>query len=123
MEAAIAGQCAYQQSNEAFWQMHDLLFEYQDELSSNNIRSKVFEWARKLKLQVERFEQCFDSRAPLPRIEESIAEAGRLGLTGTPAFVVGRELLRGAAPYSAFRSAIEKALKAQPQPPSTDRKN
>ncbi|MFQ5664270.1 MAG: thioredoxin domain-containing protein [Terriglobia bacterium] len=123
MQAAIAGQCGYQQSNEAFWKMHDFLFENQDELNSGNIRAKLLKQARTPGLDVERFERCFDSREPLARIQKSIAEARELGLTGTPAFVVGGQLLRGAAPFTAFRAAIEEHLKAQRQAGTTDTQN
>ena len=39
MAAAIAAQCAFQESNEAFWSLHDYLFEHQEELNAQNLQS------------------------------------------------------------------------------------
>lgn len=40
------------------------------------------------------------------------AEGGALGVSGTPAAIIGKELISGAQPSSAFEAAIEKALSA-----------
>lgn len=110
LQAATAARCAFHQSNDAFWRLHDFFFEYQDELTPNNIESRVEEIVSNIELDKGRFEECLSSADPRRQIEESIAEAQDLGITGTPAFVVGGELLRGAPPFPAFRAAIERSL-------------
>jgi protein-disulfide isomerase len=38
------------------------------------------------------------------------AEAGTFGIQGTPAFIIGKQLITGAQPYAQFQAAIETAL-------------
>ncbi|WP_207783949.1 DsbA family protein [Micromonospora globispora] len=40
-------------------------------------------------------------------------EATSMGITGTPAFIVGNTPIIGAQPYEAFKQAIDKQLDAK----------
>ncbi len=44
------------------------------------------------------------------RIKEDEEEAKRLGIAGTPSFLVGKYFVKGAVPYSKLKAAIDKAL-------------
>jgi predicted DsbA family dithiol-disulfide isomerase len=41
------------------------------------------------------------------------AEGTAMGISGTPGAIIGKQLVSGAQPYSAFQSAIETALKGR----------
>ena len=45
MTAAIAGRCAYDQSHEAFWKFHDLVFDNQALISPENVWDKLLDIA------------------------------------------------------------------------------
>ena len=45
MTAAIASQCAYQQSPAAFWKIHDAIFDAQDVISPSNVWDKMLDLA------------------------------------------------------------------------------
>jgi len=46
-------------------------------------------------------------------VGKDVAEGNRVGVNGTPAFVVNGLFLSGAQPFSAFQEAIEQALSTQ----------
>lgn len=114
MKAAIAAQCAFEQGDDPFWKLHDRLFEHQDEITAENIDSKLSQFAADSGIDLETFKGCSEGQATHPRVEASLAEARELGLTGTPAFIVNGQLLRGAPPFSAFKAIIDRELSAAP---------
>ncbi|MEK7206994.1 MAG: DsbA family protein [Pseudomonadota bacterium] len=80
--AAIAAQCAHAQGR--FWDMHQALF-------ANLLRDALYpELARRLKLNEQKFSACLNDAAPRQAIYRDVQEARRLGISGTPSFVVGR---------------------------------
>ena len=85
-QAAIAAEAARKQGK--FWEMHDLLFANQEDLSDE----KILALARKLGLDMAKFEADFRSEAARKRVEEDRAEGDKLEIAGTPTiYVNGRE--------------------------------
>ena len=81
--AAIAAHCAARQGR--FWDYHDQLFARQELLS--DVQYKQI--ARELDLDVDRFENCYQSRDTLPIVQKDFEEALGLGLSATPALYIG----------------------------------
>ncbi len=110
--AAEATRCAGEQGgDEAYFKMHDKLFENQASLGEDNYKK----WARELGLKGEEFDECFDSGKFNSDVLADLNYGTSLGVTGTPAFFVGNaesgfRLISGAQPYGVFEQAIEAAL-------------
>lgn len=103
--AAQASLCAYDQGH--FWEMHDAMFEGQDELDAESLSEK----AERVGLDLEQFEECLDSGRHDAQIERDMREAQRMGVNGTPAiFVNGIPLAVGAPAYSVAARAIDDEL-------------
>lgn len=84
-KAAIATEAAAEQGR--FWQMHDVIFKTQSMINDDLILSH----AKALKLDVKRFQSDLQNPTVISRVDSSIQEALRLGLTGTPSiFFNGR---------------------------------
>jgi len=80
--AAIVAVCAGRQDR--FWDMHEALF-------ANPLRDALYpELVRKLKLDEQKFSACLNNVAPRQAIYRDVQEARRLGISGTPSFVIGR---------------------------------
>ena len=115
-EAAQAALCAGDQGR--FWEMRELLFANPKKLAAEYLAG----YAGDLSLDVEAFEACLDSERHLAEIDEDARDASRVGLTGTPSFVVGKsagdavsgKVIVGARPHGAFQQAIEEALEERP---------
>ena len=102
--AAEAAACANDQGK--FWEMHDRLFANQAKLAPAELK----EHAVALGLDATAFNQCLDSGKYTPEWRRDAEEAGRLGLSGTPAFFINGRLLSGAQPYEAFAQVIDEEL-------------
>ena len=74
-----------------FWEMHDLLYERQQEwnaLSEDEIRDRLIEYAEELGLDVERFTQELDDHVHLDKVNKDTESAIQAGLPGTPSYIV-----------------------------------
>ena len=89
-----------------FWEMHDKIFE-----NPRLLDPKQFvKYAGEIGLNVEKFEKDLKSPAVKKRLDSDMAQAGKLGVTGTPAFFVNGQFISGAQPFEVFQAAIEAAL-------------
>jgi protein-disulfide isomerase len=110
-KAAEAAECAGEQGK--FWEFHDSLFANQQALSSNDLSDR----ARAVELDVTSFDSCLSGGKMNARVADDLAEARRLGLTATPAFVLGElgndgtvtvtRRIIGAQSFSVFQAALD----------------
>jgi protein-disulfide isomerase len=105
-KAAEASECAGEQGK--FWEMHDLIFANQQQLSEVQLKS----WAtNNLKLDENKFNSCLDSGKYVGKIKADIAEGVRRGVDGTPTIFINGEKMVGAQVTEAYQQVIDKALK------------
>lgn len=95
MAAAIAGQCALQESDAAFWTLHDYLFENQDQLTAQNLQSRLDDFASNAGMRVDPFRACRQQESTRARVQASLREAAQLQATGTPTFFINGRRLTG----------------------------
>ena len=103
--AHAAAEAAHRQGK--FWEMHDLIFANQRELT----QQKYEEYAQQLGLDMDRFRKDLASPEVKKKVDADAAEAARLGVTGTPGFFVNGRFLSGAKPFAAFKQLIGEELK------------
>ena len=104
--AAEASEAAAAQG--AFWEMHDLLLDHQDELRPRDLHA----YAEQLGLDLERFRDDLRRHAHAPRVEEDVDSADISGVTGTPTFFVN-ERNATTAPTTSTRSQPQCAAPAR----------
>ncbi|HKS05608.1 MAG TPA: thioredoxin domain-containing protein [Gemmatimonadaceae bacterium] len=112
MFAHNAAACAGAQQK--FWEMHDHIFQRQHEWSEfanrrdMNAPRVLKRYARDLGLNTSEFNACFDSRQLEPQIIANAREGERLGVGGTPTFLIGSRLLpAGAHPYDVIKAVVD----------------
>jgi len=105
MGAALASEAARSQGK--FWEFHDKLFANQNNLAVEDLKK----YAKEIGLDTARFEKDLVDLEKKKRVEDDMAEAKTLGITGTPAFFVNGRLLSGAKPFDDFAAAIDAELK------------
>ncbi|MCA9711799.1 MAG: DsbA family protein [Myxococcales bacterium] len=87
-DAAIATEAAHEQGK--FWEMHDLVFENQTDLSD----AKLYEFAAKIGLDQAKFKASYSAKKGKAVVEKDREEGEALGIGGTPAvYVNGREVI------------------------------
>ena len=104
MIAAQAAEAAGLQGK--FWEMHDLIYEHQDELDENNL---VY-FAEALDLNIERFLRDSKRQVVLSKIESDFESGIRSGVNGTPTFFINDTRLDTYdQTYESLAEAVENA--------------
>jgi protein-disulfide isomerase len=111
-KAAEAARCARDQGgDDAYYEMHDLLFE-------NGVQGGVASFksnAEQLGLSQSDFDSCLDSGKFASDVQKDMQEGTNAGIRGTPGFILGTvkgnkvegRLISGACPGSTFTQAYE----------------
>ena len=100
--AAKAAWAAQQQGK--FWEYHDALFEQQDRLGEE----LYLEVANNLGLNIDKFNSDRQSEAASISIETDIQLAKKIGVSGTPFFVMNGETFSGAVKLSQIEETFAK---------------
>lgn len=103
--AAAAAEAAGAQGK--FWEMHDLLFKNQTDLSQEKINGLALE----LKLDMERFTKEISDNTYTDKIEADIAEAIKIGVNSTPSFFLNGKKL-SLFNFNQLSVEVEKAITA-----------
>lgn len=107
--AAQAAEAAALQGK--FWQMHDLLYEKQDEWANQKDPIKKFEdYARQIGLDLGRYQQDYASQKVADIINNQAALGDAFNIQGTPAFFVNGTQVNNSGGSDSLKQAIEKAL-------------
>ncbi len=104
IRAAMAGECAREQGK--FWEMHDLMFTNQENLS----RSSLIQYAQKININIKKFKQCLDSDKYRNEVMDDFQTAINHGAEGTPTFFINGEKFSGVIPYELLKSIIDNKL-------------
>lgn len=109
--AAYAAECANRQNK--FWQYHEKLFsEWRGEFVGTYTKPNLKKFAADLGLDTATFNKCLDNEETASVIQADIAEAQRLGLSGTPTFMIGGRVLQvRTLDYSEFARTFDSLLK------------
>jgi protein-disulfide isomerase len=104
LPAAKAAMAAAKQGK--FWEMHDLMFAHQQELSE----AKYEEWAKQIGLKVARWKKDKESPQIASAIEKDARYGMQVGADGTPTFFINGKLIAGALPFESFKTVIDEQI-------------
>jgi len=104
-KAAEASLCANEQGK--FWQIHDEMFNDQQNLSVDELKKK----AAKLGMDSEKFNACLDADKYFADIRKDVVEGSKNGISGTPAMFINGRLLVGNQSYGDIQKIIEDELR------------
>ena len=109
--ATFAAQAAYAASLQGkFWEMHDLLYERQDEWAESSDPRQLFDsYAESLGLDVDQFHTDADAQSTLDFINKQAKAGKAAGVSHTPWFVIGNESVLPRS-LEQFEQAIEERL-------------
>ena len=108
--AARASEAALVQGK--FWEMHNVLFEKQNEWSnSDQVLSLFTTYAVSIGLDKEKFLIDIDLSAIYDKINTDYQQGVRLGVAGTPTFFLNGKKITNPQDYDQFKSIIEQAIK------------
>ena len=111
--AAEAVRCAGEQHK--FWEMHDAIM--QDSATDLSADS-ILKYGDKVGLDATAFRACVADKKFVAAIQKDTTDAGTLGISGTPSFVIAKTAtdqmdgvrIVGAVPYTVYESTIKDML-------------
>lgn len=115
LRGAIAGQCAYQQSNDSFWRLHDYFYENQKQLTAENLDARLDAFATRGGLNPQTFRACRSQELTRPRVEASMREGLSLEVANTPTLLINGRPAIGTQPQQALERLINFELMLQQQ--------
>jgi protein-disulfide isomerase len=104
MVAAEAAEAAALQGK--FWQMHDLIYENQENLEPGILAS----WVELVGLDLEEFRTAIKQGEIAKRIKEDRTSGIQSGVNGTPCFFINGARYDDAADYDRLRAVLEEQL-------------
>lgn len=109
--AAIGGRCAFLQSPDAFWKLHDAIYGNQESITPENVWDKLNEYAAQSGLNADAFKTCLSSPEAAKAVEANQQDGQALNVTGTPTVFVNGRPVAGGDP-NALQQLIEFELSA-----------
>jgi protein-disulfide isomerase len=103
--AAEAAEAAGSQGR--FWDMHDILYEQQHQVTDKQDLAVL---AESLELDIERFRAEVLERRHRPRVQGDLERAHHDGASGTPTFFINGVRYRGDSDRESLRQALDEAL-------------
>lgn len=108
--SGVAGECAYDQDEDAFWVLYSFYFDNQRQITPENIKEKSLEALKETKVDADKWADCYDNKKTVDRVRADMAEGQSVGVTGTPAFIINGRFLSGAQPFPRFKAIIDDEL-------------
>jgi protein-disulfide isomerase len=110
--AAQAARCAGDQGR--FWELRDAMAIHPGDLAEE----KLIAYAAEAGMETGAFRACLSSQKYQHAVQKDMEEADRIGVRGTPSFVLGRstkdgvegEVFVGALPYATFEQKLEQLM-------------
>ncbi len=113
LAAAKAAEAAGVQGK--FWEMHDLLFQKQEEwgvLDAGSVSDKFVAYAAGLKLDQDKFKSDLNDSSLEAKIKAEQSEGIDLGVNSTPTFYINNQLVQSAPQsYPEFKKLIDQYIK------------
>lgn len=107
MEAAQVAVAVRMQSPERYLDFHNKLFRGREETGKPADRAQAMAVAKDMGLDLKRIEGDVQSKEARASLEESYELAQALNINGTPAFVVGDEVMHGAVGLDEIKSKLQ----------------
>jgi protein-disulfide isomerase len=106
--AAVASRCVYAQKSEEFWKYHDWVFDHQNDITPDNLKDKVLDWAKGEKdIDSLKLAACMDNKATEAEVDKDIAEGRALGVDSTPTLFINGRRIASAAEWPTLHAIID----------------
>lgn len=118
---AEAAECIREQGGDSvYYQFHDAIFKQTSSNGTGLALTQLAPIANEIGLSGSQLQTCLDSNKYKTEVDQDIAAGSKIGITGTPTFLIGKSdssgtilgiKIVGAQPYSEFKRVIDEELK------------
>ena len=112
--AGLAEHAVWEVAPDKFQEWHKAMYDKQDNENAGwGNKADILALTKSLGIDSVKVEQLMTSKAVeyQKMMDEDKTEGGTFGVSGTPSFIIGKQLLVGAQPYSAVKQLIDLAGK------------
>ncbi len=120
--AAIGGRCVFRSNPASFWDYHDYMFARQQEITPENVKQKITDFATEKKLDVLQLSRCVDTKATENEVNQSLAQGKSLQVDATPTIFLNGRRLTGSLPWQNLKQLIELEIDYQKAHPDAGEK-
>jgi protein-disulfide isomerase len=114
--AAEGAACAQLQNADAFWSMHDKIFQHQQEITADNVKQKLSEYAQNTKsLDTKSFQACLNNEMSLGLVFRDMNLASTNKVDATPTLYINGHHVPGVRDAQQLRDLIAEAKKEATQ--------
>src|SRR5580658_3339527 len=111
--AAMMGRCIFHQNAGAFWDYHDWIFQHQEEITPDNLKDKVLEFAAGKGIDAAQLSKCIDSKATEEEVDRTKAEGRGLEVNSTPTLFVNGRRMNGTIQWPDLKRVIDYEIEYQ----------
>jgi protein-disulfide isomerase len=113
--AAIAGRCVFRQNPTSFWSYSDWIFAHQADITAQNLKDKVMEWAKgqPKDIDVLQLGRCMDTKATEAEVDKNVAEGRELDVNATPTMFVNGRRIAQVIDWPSLRGIIDYEIEYQ----------
>lgn len=112
-KSAVAGALAAEAAGiqGKYWEMHNILYDDQKTWANSSNPKELFSnYAQKIGLDVEKFNQDIESQTLKDKVERDRLDGISLGVNSTPTFFVNGEKVEGLPNFDQFKAIIDSKL-------------
>lgn len=106
----MAGRCVFAQNPASFWDYYDWIYEHQAEITPENLKDKVLEFAKNKNLDTVQLGHCMDTKATEGEVDKSEAEGKALKIDQTPTLFINGRRIPGSVPWNNMKQLIDAEL-------------
>jgi protein-disulfide isomerase len=109
LDTAEAAKCANEQGR--FWEYHDEIYNNQKGENKGVFNQAVLKgFAQKLALNMDDFNRCVSDTRYDKAISDEMILGSKYGISGTPGFLIGKQMVKGASNLASFEQVINSQL-------------
>lgn len=122
--AAMVGRCIYHANPTAFWKYHDWIYEHQAEITPDNLKSQVLDFAKtNPDIDALQLGKCIDDKSTEADVDASLAQGRALHVDATPTIFINGRRLVGTYPWQNLEQIINEELSYQKATRTTTQNN
>lgn len=112
--AANASRCVYHQNADAFWAYHDWIFEHQNDITPENLKDKIQEWAKGARgIDAAKLGSCMEGKAADAEVASDIAEGRALKVDSTPTLFINGRRVANALDWPTLKAIVDYEIEYQ----------
>ncbi len=112
-DASLAGRCIFHQNANVFWDYHDWIFAHQEEITPDNLKAKVVEFATPKGVDGPQLTKCIETRATEDEINKTKAMGHAVDVTSTPTLYVNGRPMVGVLEWGDLKRVIDYEIEYQ----------